>query len=73
MDQQIASAIKRALIHQKARAHVGIMNAKRDVKGVITAITHQNATAEMPLQYRDIIIIAGGIVEKRVVDVEENV
>jgi hypothetical protein len=51
MDQEIASAINRALIYEKAPAHVRIMNAKRNAKGAITAITHPNATAEVDLQY----------------------
>ena len=72
MDQEIASAINRALFHQKAPAHIRIMNAKRNAKGAITAITHPNATAEMALQYRDIIITAARTVNKGVVDVEEN-
>jgi hypothetical protein len=72
MDQEIASAINRALFHQKAPAHIRIMNAKRNAKGAITAITHPNATAEMALQYRDIIITAARTVDKGVVDVEEN-
>jgi len=72
MDQEIASAISRALFHQKAPAHIRIMNAERNAKGAITAITHPNATAEMALQYRDIIITAARTVDKGVVDVEEN-
>ena len=72
MDQEIASAINRALFHQKAPAHIRIMNAKRNANGTITAITHPNATAEMALQYRDIIITAAGMVDNGVVDVKEN-
>jgi hypothetical protein len=72
MDQEIASAINRALFHQQAPARIRIMNARRNAKGAITAITHQNATAEMALQYRDIIITAARTVDKGVVDVEEN-
>jgi len=72
MDQEITSAINRALFHQKAMAHIRIMNAKRNVKGAITAITHPNATAQMALQYRDIIITAARTADKGVVDVEEN-
>jgi len=72
MDQEIASAINRALFHQKAPAHVTIMNAKRNTMGAITAMTHPNATAEMALQYRDIIISAVRTLNKGVVDVEEN-
>jgi len=48
------------------------MNARRNAKGVITEMTQQNATAEMALQYRDIIITAARTVDKGVVDVEEN-
>jgi hypothetical protein len=72
MDQEIASAINRALFHQQAPTHILIMNARRNGKGVITAITHQNATAEMALQYHDIIITVVRTVAKGVVDVEEN-
>jgi len=72
MDQEIASAIRRALFHQKAPAHITILNAKRNPMGGITAITNPNATAEMALQYRDIIITAARTVDKGVVDVEEN-
>jgi len=72
LDQQIASAINRALFHQPARAHIKIMNASRNAKGAITAIMHQNATAEMALGYCDIIITAARTVDREVVDDEEN-
>jgi hypothetical protein len=72
MDQEIVSAINRALFHQQAPAHIRIMNARRNAKCVITAITHQNATAEMTMEYRDIIITAARTVDRGVVDVEEN-
>jgi len=72
MDQEIASAIHRALFHQKAPAHVSIMNAKRNAKGAIGAITHQNGTAEMAMRDRDIIITTARTVDRGVVDVEEN-
>jgi len=52
MVQEIASAINRALFHQQAPAHNRIMNARRNAKGAITAITHQNPTAEMAKWYR---------------------
>jgi hypothetical protein len=60
MDQEIASAINRALFHQQAPAHIRIMNAR------------SNATAEMAMQYRDIIITADRTVDRGVLDVEEN-
>jgi len=72
MDHEIASVINRALFHQQAPAHIRIMNARRNVKGATTAISHQNATAEMAMQYRDIIIMAARTVDRVVVDVEEN-
>jgi hypothetical protein len=72
MDKEIASAINRALFHQKAPAHIRIMNARSNAKGAITAITHQNATAEMALRYSNIIITAARTIDKGVVDVEEN-
>jgi len=72
MDQEIASAINRALFHQQAPAHIRIMNARRNAKGAITSITRQNATVAMALRYRDIIITPVRTVDKAVVDVEEN-
>jgi len=68
----MASAINRVLFHQKAPAHGRIINAKSNAKGAIPAITHPNATAEMALQYSDIIITAARTIDKGVVDVKEN-
>jgi len=48
------------------------MNAKRNAKGVITAITHPNATVKMALQYHNIFITVVRAVDKGLVDVEEN-
>jgi len=48
------------------------MNARRSAKGTITAITHHNATAEMALLYRDLIIKAARSVDKGIIDVEGN-
>jgi hypothetical protein len=72
IDQQIAPAINSALFHQKAPAHVRIMNTKRNGNGAITAITHLNVTAEMAMRYRHMIITAAKTVDRGVVDVEEN-
>jgi len=49
MDQEITSAINIAGFHQQALAHIRIRHARRNAKGTIVAITHQNATAEMAL------------------------
>jgi hypothetical protein len=72
IDQEIVSAINRALFHQKAPAHIRIMNAKRNANGAITAITHSNATAEKAMQYRNIMITPARTVDRGVIDVEEN-
>jgi hypothetical protein len=48
------------------------MNAKRNAQGAITTITEPNATAEMGMRYRDIIITAARTVDREVVHVEEN-
>ena len=71
MDQQIASAINKGLFHQQAPAHIGIMNASRNAKGMSTEITHQNATAVIAMRYHDIIITAARTIDRAVVDVEE--
>jgi hypothetical protein len=72
MDRDIASAINRARFDQQAPAHIRIMNARRNAKGEITAITHQNATAAMALQYRNVVIRAARTVVRGVVVVKEN-
>jgi len=72
MDQGIASAINRAQFHQKAPAHIRIMNTTRNGRDTIMAITHQNATAAMALIYRDVMITATRTVDKGVIDVEES-
>jgi len=72
MDQEIVPAINRALLHPKTPAHIWIMSTKRNAKCEMIAITHLNAPAEMPLQYRDIIIMALMMVDIVVIDVEEN-
>jgi len=72
MDQEIASAINRARSHQQAPAHIRIMKARRNAKGVIMAITHQKTTAVMVMRYREIIITAARTVDKLVMDVKEN-
>jgi hypothetical protein len=51
MDEEIASAVSRALFQQQALAHVRIMNTRRNANGTITVSTHPNATAEMALLY----------------------
>jgi len=71
MDQEIETAINRTLFHQHATAHIGILNTRSNAKGVSTAITDQNATAELAVQCCDIIIPAGRNVGKGVVDVED--
>jgi hypothetical protein len=72
MDEEIASAVNTALCQQQAPAHIQIMNARRNAKGTITAITHPNATAKMALLYRDMTIKAARCVEKGIIDVEGN-
>jgi hypothetical protein len=72
MDQEIASAINRALFHQQAPAHIRIMKARRNAKGAIMAIRHQNTTAEMAMRYREVIVTAARTVDRGVVDVKSN-
>jgi hypothetical protein len=72
MVQEIVSSINRALFHRQTPAHIRIMNARRNAKGAIMAITYQSTTAEMALRYCDSIITLARTVNKGVVDVEEN-
>ena len=72
MDQEIVSEINRVLFHQQAPAHIRIMNARRNAKGAMTAIMHQNAMAEIAMQYQDIISTAAWTVDKGVIDVEDD-
>jgi len=72
IDQAISSVMNRAPFNQQALAHIRIMNAGRNAMGAITAITHQNAIAEMARQYRYIIITGVRTVDKGLIDLEEN-
>jgi len=72
MEQEIASAINRALFQQKAPAHIQIMKANMNARGTFTAITQQNVTSAMALIYRDVIITAARTVDKGVFNVEET-
>jgi len=72
MNQEIASAINRALFLKKALAHISIMDTTRNATDAITAITHPNATAEMAMQYCENIITAARTFKREVVDHEEN-
>jgi len=72
MDEQIASAVYRALFQQQAPAYIQIMNARRDAKGTITTITHQTAAADMALLYQHIIILTARSVDKGIIEVEGN-
>jgi len=71
-DQPILSAINRALFHQQAPAYSRIMNARKNSKSAIQAIRHQNSTAEIALQYHDIISTTARNVDKVIVDVHVN-
>jgi hypothetical protein len=64
LDQEIASAINIALFHRQAPVDIRIMNARRNAKGVTTAITHQNSTAAIAMKYPDIIIMAARTVAR---------
>ena len=72
IDQDIPSTINRALFHPQATADIMIMNARRNAMYLITAIMHQNATAEITPPYSDIIIMAASTVNNGIIDVEEN-
>jgi len=48
------------------------MNAKRNVKSASRAIMHLNATAEMALRYRDMILTAARTVDQEVNAIEES-
>lgn len=72
IDQTIASAINGMFFHHQIPAHIWIMNARRNAKIAITAITQQNPTADIALWYRDIIITGASTFDTGVVDVEEN-
>jgi len=72
MEQGNVWPITRALFHQKAVADIPIMNARRNAKGAIIAITQQNAKAAIAVVYREVIINTACTVDKGVIDVEEN-
>ena len=72
MDQEIPSAINRALFNLKELAHIWIMNAKSNANSAIMAITNQKAKVAMALVYHDTIIDAACRVDKGVTAVAET-
>ena len=72
IDQEIASAINRALLQQRAPALIRIMNAKRTARGTIPAVTHQNAMVATALLSCDVIITMARTVVHGVIDVEDE-
>jgi len=72
MDKEITSAINRVFFNQQPQPHIRTMKARRNAKSVIAAVRHQNATAEMGMQYPGTVITAARTVNSGVVDVEEN-
>jgi len=72
LDEAVPSVINRVRFHEQAPCHIKIMNAERNAKGAITAITHQNTTAAMALLYHNTIISAVRMADKEVVDVKVN-
>jgi hypothetical protein len=71
-DQEIESAINRALFHHQALGHIRMMNAKRDFKGAMMAITHLNRSAGTACWNRDIIVTPVRSIDYGVVCVEHN-
>lgn len=63
MDQEIVSVINRVLFQPQALAYIKIMNAMRNVEGVIMAITHQFVGVEHALRYCRITITAARTVD----------
>jgi hypothetical protein len=72
MDQEIVSAMWRALYNKKAPAHIRIMIGNRNAKGAIIAIPNPNSIADLTLHYGDIIFTAVRTVVAGVLHVEEN-
>jgi len=72
MDNQIASAVDRALFQQQAPAYDQIVNTRRNAQCTMTAITHQNVTSEIALLNQDIINKVDRSVNKGIIDVEGN-
>jgi len=72
MDAALASAFHRALLQCQGPAHVRIMNASRNARGTITAITNQNAMVEIFLFYRAINIKTAQSADKGIIDVKGN-
>jgi len=64
INKEIASVIKRALVHRQAPAHTQMMNTKSNAKGSIMAIPHQNLRAAMVLAYHEAINNASLTVDK---------
>jgi len=63
MDKQITSVINKDHFHQKTPVNFCIRISQGTVTDVITALTHLNATAEMAVLLRNIIVTVVWTVE----------
>jgi len=68
----ISSEINRALFEAKVPHCVRIQGVTKNTQGCLTEITPAGATAEMLIQYREIVIKAARKVDTGIVDIETN-
>jgi len=71
-DLDISSEVNRALFEAKVPHFVRIQGVTKNTRGCLSTITTPGATAEMLIQYREIVIKAARKVDAGIVDIETN-
>jgi len=71
-DLDILSEVNRALFEAKVPHFVRIQGVTKNTRGCLSTITTPAATAEMLIQYREIVIKAARKVDPGIVDIETN-
>jgi len=71
-DLDISSEVNRALFEAKVPHFVRIQGVTKNTRGCLSTITTPEATAEMLIRYREIVIKAARKVDAGIVDIETN-
>jgi hypothetical protein len=71
-DLEIVSEVNRALWARQVPAHIRMTGISTNMRGSITALARENASADMLIAFRKIIVIAARKVDQGIIDIEKN-
>jgi hypothetical protein len=71
-DAEIVSEVNRALWARQVPAQIRMMGISTNMRGSITVLERENASAAMLIVFREIIFIAARKVDQCIIDIEKN-